>query len=331
MLLVSLLGVAAARPTAAQTPDITTGDFRRPSLSGEVRSADGQSPKTVVVRLETRQGVKVNQAWTASSGRFEFYGVPLGQYYLVVQADGFKPIREAVDLSFGGVMGLILYLVPEEKDPVLAEGDSVNVRELKLPKKALKEYEKGVELLHEGKAAESVAYFQKAIAEYPAFDHAYIQLCLAYIRQRSAADAQRTLEEAILANPKNWRALNLLGRMSRRQKQYERAVELLARSLAVREDSWLAHVEMGEALAGLNRMEEAHVHVARAHVLRPEEPSIHQLYYNVLIKRNQYDAALKELDEFIRLFPEHSLTPRAKQQREALLQAVITKREPGSK
>ena len=319
---------ASVFPLAAQTPDASTTDFRRPSIAGEVRSADGQSPKTVIVKLETRTGMKVNQAWTASSGRFEFYGVPLGEYYLVVNADGYKAIRERIDLSSGSLIGLMLFLVPEEKDPIQVEGDSVDVRDMKVPKKAMKEYEKGVELLRERKAPESVTHFRKAIEVYPAFDDAYMQLCLAYIRQRSVADAQRTLEEAIAANPKNWRALNLLGRMSRRQKQYDKTVELLTRSLAIKEDSWVAHVEMGEALAGLHRMEEAFPHVARAHELRTEEPGIHQLYYNILIKRNQYDAALKELDEFIRLFPEHTLTAKAKQQRTALLQQVIARPEP---
>ncbi len=323
--LVFLLG-AGVWPAAGQAPEPAT-DFRRPSIAGEVRSADGQSPQTVVVKLETRTGMKVNQAWTASSGRFEFYGVPLGQYYLVVQADGFKPIREPLDLSFGNILGLILYLVPEERDPVQVEGDTVDVRELKLPKKALKEFEKGVELLRERKAAESIAHFRKAIEAHAGFDDAYLQLCLAYFRQRQVAEGQRTLEEAIAANPENWRALNLLGRVSRRQKQYEKAAELLTRSLAIKEDSWVAHVEMGEALAGLNRLEEAFPHVVRAHELRPEEPAIHQLYYNILIKRGQYDAALKELDEFIRLFPEHTLTPKAKQQRIALLQQVIARPE----
>ena len=61
---------------------------------------------------------------------------------------------------------------------------------------------------------------------------------------------------------------------------------------------------------------------ARAHALNPGVPAIHQLHYNLLIRGSHYAAALAELDEFLRLFPAHSLAARARQQRAALAARV---------
>lgn len=313
-------------PVFAQLPTSTppVNDNRKPTIQGEVRHRDGgRIERPVVVKLETVGGAQATQSWTGSTGRFEFYYVTPGQYTLVVDATGYKVVRERVEYSFYPLEGIVLYLVPAaEREEFTSDEFAVNVQDLKVPSDARKQFEKGLKKLEERKPSESVSFFQGAIQTHPAFDDAYLQLTLAYLRLRSLPEAESTLQNAIRVNPQNWRALSVLGRVYRRQKQYEKCIEVTQRSLSLKEDSWLAHVEMAEALAGLNRFPEAGPHAARAHQLHPEEPAIHQLYYNTLIRQDQYQAALAELDEFLKLFPLHRLAARAREQREALAKAV---------
>lgn len=329
LLLFLLFTGVGVRPAFAQLPTSTppANEARKPTIQGEVRHRDGgRLERPVVVKLETVGGAQATQSWTGSTGRFEFYYVTPGQYTLVVDAAGYKVVRERVEYSFYPLEGIVLYLAPAADRDEFASGEfAVNIQDLKVPSDARKQFEKGLKKLEERKPSESVAFFQNAIHSYASFDDAYLQLTLAYFRMRSVTDAERTLLEAIRVNPQNWRALSVLGRVYRRQKQYEKSIEVTERSLAIKEDSWLAHVEMTEALAGLSRFQEAGPHAARAHQLHPGEPAIHQLYYNTLIRQDNYQAALAELDEFIKLFPEHRLAARARQQREALANAVAAR------
>jgi tetratricopeptide (TPR) repeat protein len=72
----------------------------------------------------------------------------------------------------------------------------------------------------------------------------------------------------------------------------------------------------------LGKVNEALPHAQRAHELNPSEAATHQTYYNTLIRRGDYRAALEELDEFLRLFPRHPLAEKARAQREALSKEV---------
>ena len=319
-------------PLSAQQPSSRPplGEVRKPTIQGEVRLQEGaRVDRPVVVKLETLGGSQAAQSWTGSSGRFEFYQVPPGQYTLVVDSAGYRVVRQRIEYTFYPLEGIVLYLVADAApEPLGDEFAIVDVSRLKIPSKALNHFEKGVAKMKERNTPESIEHFRAAIAAYPAFDDAYLQLTLAHFRTRTAAslaEAEKTLHAAVQANPQNWRALNVLSRVCRRQKRYEEAAQFGARSLAIKEDSWLAHVEMAEAMAGLNRFTDAGKHAARAHELNPAEPSIHQLYYNALIRQDQYPAALAELDEFIRLFPEHRLTPRAREQRVALAKSLEAK------
>lgn len=80
----------------------------------------------------------------------------------------------------------------------------------------------------------------------------------------------------------------------------------------------MAHLELGKTLLGLEQAEAAYPHIARAHELNPAAASAHILLYNTLILRNHHQAGLAELEEFLRLFPDHPVAAQARQQREGL-------------
>jgi len=290
----------------------------RPVIAGSVRIKEGNSGQPVLVQLHSQFGGVVARVTASSSGRFEFFNVPPGQYDLVVDMVGFKPYRLRIEYSMGPIEGLLIDLVPDTGGSESSPGPVVPVRVLQAPAKAREEYDRGLDSLSRKKLDESAAHFQKAIETYPDFDEAYLQLGLIHLQKNEGAQAQSAFESATRIHPQSDRGFMLLGRAYRLQKKLEEAAAALEQSIKLKEDSWFAQLELGEALLELGRLEEAFPHVERAHALNAREPSIHQLYYNTLIRRDRHREALTELDEFIRLFPTHGLAARARQQREAL-------------
>jgi tetratricopeptide (TPR) repeat protein len=240
---------------------------------------------------------------------------------LAVDATGFRPIRQAVEHSYESYE-TVLYLVEDESRGAAEEDDSVSVRQLQVPEQAQREYEKGVAASGKRKMEEAIARFRKAIGLYPDYDEAYIQLSLAHLGQAAYADAQEVLTKAVAVNEKNASAYALLGVAYREQGRLPESTRAFEQSLGLQERSWFAHLELGETLVRMGQVEEAWPHAARAHELNPATPTTHLLLYKTLILRSENAQALTELDEFLRLYPQHPLAARAREKREALAKTV---------
>jgi len=74
-------------------------------------------------------------------------------------------------------------------------------------------------------------------------------------------------------------------------------------------------------------VEDAYPHLMRAHELNPGAPTVHLNLYNAQILRSDYRAAVAELDEFLKLFPDHPQAEPARRQRRALT-ADSARRQP---
>lgn len=300
----------------------------RPAIAGSVRIREGNTGQPVLVQLYSRFGSLVARATASSSGRFEFFNVPTGEYDLVVDVTGYKVVRLRVEYSVVPQDGILIDLVPEGNETEPAPGPAVPLRILQAPAKAREEYDRGIASVNNKKLDEGVEHFRKAIEIHPEFDDAYVQLGMIHLQRSDAAQAQQAFEQATRIYPQGERGFMLLGRSYRLQNKLNEAAAALEQSIKLKEDSWFAQVELGEALLGLGRLEEAFPHVERAHQLHTSEASIHQLYYNTLIRRNRHRLALAELDEFLKLFPSHALAARARQQREALQKFLASQGKP---
>jgi tetratricopeptide (TPR) repeat protein len=297
-------------------------DVRTPAISGFVAYDHGQgTPTGVVVRLETREGVFVGQVWTGSSGKFEFFRLPQGVYVLLVRHTGYKPVRMLLEY-FAPIAGILVDLVPEDSATPTSPGPAVSIRELNIPPKAQAEYQKALNALSQKKPAEATDHLRKAIELYPSYDEAYVQLGWVYLEQHSNGEAQQVLQKAIATNEKNAPAHALLGSIYRQENQLPRALESLQRSLGLDDNLWFAHLELGRTLLRMRKVEEAFLHISRAHQLSAGTPSVHIVMYDACILRNDYRAAIAELEEFLRLFPDNAMVARVRQQHDALLKMV---------
>lgn len=334
LLVVTAAVLLAAASLAAQKLPIPVDESPTPSnytespvkadIAGRVVPAAGfPLPERVLVRLETHTGMLLQRTWTGRGGNFQFSHIVCGFYVLAVDVPGYNPVRVAIEHSFIPAEGVMLRLTKNEGAAEEGEATAATPETLNpLRAEAAREFQKGLAQFAEEKFDASIRHFRKTIQVDPTFEEAYLQLGLVYLQQREPAKAQSVLEDATLRNPRNPRALALLGRAFRLQSQWEKAAAALQRSVEIKDDFWIAQLELGQTLVAMGKHPQAFPHLQRAHQLNPREASSHHLLYNALIRSGDYRTALDELDEFLRLFPKHPLAEKARAQREALSKEV---------
>jgi tetratricopeptide (TPR) repeat protein len=262
-------------------------------------------------------------AFTNEQGEFEFVGLARAMYIVEVAVEGYQPVRERVDLYLGARRDITIILEPKIGVTSNSSGTALSLRELRIPDKALKSFEKGIRELYENSRPDrSVDYLRKAIDIYPDYDEAYVQLGLAYLRQGQYAEAQGVIETATVVNPTNARAYMALGTLYNQQGRAQDAFRSLQRALELDPHAWQVHYELGKSLLQLGRAEDAYRHARRALQLNGQGPALHLLVYNLCIRRGDYQAALVEMDEFVKLYPAHPAVPKLLEKREGLRQTV---------
>lgn len=297
-------------------------------ITGSVRLPPGEElNEPILVRLETNTGYLMSQIWTKKSGGFEFFNVACGTYVLAVDVAGYYSIRRIVDHSYEPAEGLVLQLIADESQSSSRSTATVSLRTLLVPEAARAEFEKGMKAAAEKKSDRAARHFEKALELHPDYDDAYVQLALAHLQRGKPAEARSVAEQALAHNNTNAGAYAVLGVALREQGKPEESAAALQRALEINADSWYSRLELGRTLLELRRVEDAYPHLVRAHELNPGAPTVHLNLYNAQILRSDYRAAVAELDEFLKLFPDHPQAEPARRQRRALT-ADSARRQP---
>jgi tetratricopeptide (TPR) repeat protein len=269
----------------------------------------------------------MGMTFTDERGHFEFGSLGRAVYRVEVNEDGYHPVQERVDLYLGTRSDAILMLEPDgTKDGPPPPGGMLSVQDLKIPPKALEAFQKGLrEMYDRENPAGSEWHFRKAIEIHSEYDQAYVQLAIAHMQQGELAEAQRVLQAAVTANNKNGPALGLLGTVYNQQGEPGKAVSALEKALEIGAPGWQVHYELGKGLLKLGRVDEAYEHASRAHKLKAEAPAPHLLLYNLHIIRDEHEQALEQLEEFLRLHPDHPLAPELRRKKDELRRTVAGK------
>lgn len=294
-------------------------------LAGRVLFGDEmKAAERILVRI-LYNAAPADQIFTDSLGRFESRTLGPNVYTVEIIVEGYRPVNQQVDLSMFCRTELPPIMLERELLVIhQAEGATVSAQELLIPDKARKAFEKGVRELHEKNRPErSVEHFREAIALYPDFDLAYMQLGLAQAQEGDFNAAEVNLVKCTEINNKNTRALVLLGIVHGHQGRAGDSLRVLREAVRIDKTDWLGHYHLGRALARLGLLEDAYKHAQRAHLLKPEAPGVHILLHEVSVRRRDYQTALAEAREFLELFPKDPLAAQMKQQERSLLQSGL--------
>src|SRR5271155_2710381 len=130
-------------------------------ISGTVLlEADKRPAGQVAVSLKSRAAGIFRSVLTDIEGHFKVQNLPRGTYDIVVDEQGYEAAQTSTKLD-GSSSKLVVYLRPKSR--VLQRTEySISLRELKIPRKAQKELQKGLELVGKNDPAASLGHFQKA-------------------------------------------------------------------------------------------------------------------------------------------------------------------------
>lgn len=199
----------------------------------------------------------------------------------------------------------------------------VSVREMSIPPKAHKAFQKGIERLASGDAAGSLPHFQSAVAKFATYYEAYFEIGAAELKLMQITDAETAFRRAIeLSGGSYAYPMFALGAILIHQGLFAQAEEITRRGLNLSPNAWNGHYFLGMALFGLNRLDEAEESVREALRQKPDTVESLRLLADIHIRKRNYRALLEDLDEYLKLDPDSSIGDLARADRDAARRAL---------
>ena len=200
----------------------------------------------------------------------------------------------------------------------------VSVRELRIPPKALHDFEQGVELLAKKDPAGSLPHFQRAILEFAGYYEAYDRMGAADLKLWRIPEAEQAFRKSIeLSGGRYAHPLLALGAILNDQERFAEAESVTRRGLDLDPDSWRGHYYLGLALCGLNRLVEAEKSVHEALHWKTDFPEAYLLLADIHGREEDYRSLVSDLNEYLKLVPEGPASARAKALRESAQRMTI--------
>ena len=186
------------------------------------------------------------------------------------------------------------------------EGTRISVTTLKAPKDAKKAYDRGTNLLKKKKPAEAAEEFAKAVAIYPKFADALVQLGEIYGDQGRDQEAATVFQQAIDADPQLIPPYFHLALIAGRKQDWKRMAELSDRALALNAYEYpAAYYFNAVANYNLQKLDVAEKNARAARRLDSQYhiPKIDLVLANILLQRNDYAGAATQLRSFLKFVP----------------------------
>jgi len=304
-------------------------------IIGNVRVSRGDFPAhPVLISLEMR-GTPIESAYCDDQGRFGFYSLVANQYRVSVDDDAYEPFSETTEVNPAtSPMNFVqITLVPRstgKKDPLPGRVEGSNPYLIdpaeyyrKFPKKTLKEFEKGVDADHQGKADDAIQHYEKALSYSPDFYPAHNHLGLSYLARQNFEAAQNQFEAALKVNQNDAQAYFNLANLLLLTKRYPAAEREVEEGLQRRPDSAFGHFLQGSVYSRTGRPELAEKSLQSALQLDPRMSEVYLQLVNLYLQQKRTSDAIIELEAYLKAFPN---TPFSSKARELLkrLQGQVT-------
>jgi tetratricopeptide (TPR) repeat protein len=151
----------------------------------------------------------------------------------------------------------------------------------------------------------SIVYFKKAVELEPRYPAGYLLLGNACMQAQQWKDAQAAFEMAAHLDPENATAFLGIGSALNQQQDWSGALKPLDQSLMLKPGSAEAQYEMGRSLIGLERFQDAELHVRMSIELNGKYALPHILMGDIYVYLYENaEAALAEYQEYLRLDPD---------------------------
>jgi tetratricopeptide (TPR) repeat protein len=195
--------------------------------------------------------------------------------------------------------------------PVVSQGQefTVSATSLAAPEKAKKALEKGQEQVKKGRWAAACDYFKKAIAAYPRYALAWVELGRAQAQQNNFTDAQQSFHQAVTQDSGFLEGYAELARIALMQKQWKELSDVTAHLVQSAPDSspefWFLN---SAANYNLGNVKQAETSAERGLRLdsRHQIPQMEYLYGLILASKQQFKSAAEHVATYLQLSPHAS-------------------------
>jgi tetratricopeptide (TPR) repeat protein len=262
-------------------------------------------------------------AYADLSGHFMFTGVPRGVYTIHVELDGFQDVNQNIETGEGEANILVTLL---RKPAVQSTGAQiVNISEFKelYPRKAVSNFEKGIDELKKNKTDQAIQYFRQAVELAPTFYEAHNQLGIAYRDAGRTDDAEREFLKAHELNSTGIGPLLNLTSLYLAENKPDRAVKTGEEAVKANSHSAPAFFNLGVALYKAAMPDKAEVALKRALELAPRMANVRLMLANVYLKLHRYDKTMEQLDNYIAENPHGDHLTEVQQMRDQLMGAGV--------
>jgi hypothetical protein len=279
---------------------------------------DNRPVAHIKVQFSTSSGSVIDTIFTDTDGQVSSSRLPPGEYVVTIEAEGFKPHREEVEvLEYPGPrVNINLRPIAPEKPAV--QGDIVSARELGLPQPAQEALQKGREaLFQKHDPAGSLPYFQKVLIMAPDFYEADYFEGVAYLEKGLAKEAEDAFHAAIDMSFNQFPEADFsLASLLTDKGRFAEAEAAARAGLTLQPESWRGSFEMARALLGLNRLPEAEQRAAAAKKLNPNFARLYLVLANIHLRLHNNEAVLDDVNTYLKLDPNGPYIGQAKELKE---------------
>ena len=295
-------------------------------LTGYVREEASNSPvQSASLEILSSGTRAAPTSITGTEGEFRIGGLRDGDYHIITTKQGYETVSTAVTVMKGGTPPFVITIhrtKPSTDGP--SSPDPVSTHQLSIPQKARESFEKGRKLLYEKSEPEkAIREFQNAVAQFPSYFEAYLEIGVANHRLGSLPAAEVALRKSIdLSSARYVDAIVLLTQMMNDQQRFSEAETLARQGLALDEFSWQSEIELARALVGLRRGADAEVVALKARDLKPDNANAYLVLANAHLQTRKYAEVIKDFDEYLKLQPNALGSADIRERRDRLQRAL---------
>lgn len=343
----SVPGFAQVGPPQTQ-PQQRQEDF---AIRGKVIEATPHgNDQRIEVRLEKSGMQLVTTTYTDGAGNFEFRNIQSGQYWVVVNLEGYEEIRQNVEVysATGRVATVSLFLnkLPTVRKQLTgldaADPDVIDITQMKerFPKKAVQEYERALDDRKRGQDSQATKRLEEATRLAPDFYHAHNNLGVLYQKSNRYRDAEKEFRRAHELNAKTAQPLVNLGSLLVQEadarkddgdevvgKILDDALDTLEQAVKIDPKSAMAYYYLGAANYKSSFLEEAEAALKKSLTLSGNSGSVRLMLVNVYLKQKRYNDVLQNLDAYLQENPKAENRPAVEDMRAKIVKGLeATKR-----
>ena len=266
-------------------------------IKGRVVDEGGAPLAGVTIRLVNIDRGREVVLKSDKDGRFYRRGLQAVEYELLVERDGYQPIKDRVKLVAG---------TDRDFDFKLAKAAAAGATE----------FQAGVAAFNSGDFAQAARQFEAAIEQSPTVPALHVNLALAYLRLKRVSDAVATLEKAAALAPDDPPIQYQLGSAYVDMQAYDKAVAALERGLKGKPNlagdalALEATSTLGAVYFAQGKLADAEAEFQRVLAAKPGTASAALGMGKIHFSRGEID---KALDLFTKVVADHPGTPEAAQ------------------